>query len=93
MTQDIILNIRKREELLNNFKKNNDTDYYESYSKLRYKVQRDFKSAKQQYIFNKLEDNQKQFLKALGKPEGGWRGACPTWIKRVLLSWIQTSIC
>ena len=57
MTHDILVNIRERDSLLRKFKKNNETEYYESYCKLRNKVQRDIKAAKQNYIFNKIEDN------------------------------------
>ena len=43
MTQDIILNIRESDKLLKNFKTNNDTDYYESYCKLRNRLEIKFK--------------------------------------------------
>ena len=35
MTNEILVNIRERDNLLGKFKKNNETEYYENYCKLR----------------------------------------------------------
>ena len=73
MSSDILDNIRERDSLLAKFNKNNHmTEYYDEYRKMRNKVQREIKHAKQHYLVNKIDDNKHdskklwQNLKELG---------------------------
>ena len=58
MTSEILDDIRERDSLLAKFNKNKHmSEYYKEYCKLRNKVQREIRSAKQQYILHKIEAN------------------------------------
>ena len=58
MTTDIFACIKRRNQLFDTFRKNKArTDVYQEYCKLRNKVQRDIKLAKQFHFQNKVEQN------------------------------------
>lgn len=72
MTSDILENIRKRDDLLHMYKKTQNKYQYAQFCKIRNKVQRDIKHAKEDFVSGKIEENKKspkklwQQLKSLG---------------------------
>lgn len=72
MTSDILDYIRKRDIQLQLYKKSKSKHIYSDYCKLRNKVQKEVKKAKEEYISNKIEENKNnpkklwQQLKGLG---------------------------
>lgn len=72
INNDILSDIRERDFWLNKFKNTHVHEFHQKYCKLRNKVQRDIKKAKQDYMINTINDNKnnpKQLwknLKSLG---------------------------
>lgn len=72
MTSEILDNIRNRDDLLRTYKRTGNKHQYVQYCKIRNKVQREIKKAKEDYVSGKIEENKKspkklwQQLKSLG---------------------------
>ena len=56
---DILENIHSRDKLLYQIKKTNDPEVYIKFCKIRNKIQRDIKKAKDSYFSNKIEEYKK----------------------------------
>ena len=66
MNNDILENIRKRDMLLHQFKKDNNSGVYEQFCRTRNQIQRDIKKAKASYFSDKIEENK-------NNPKGLWK--------------------
>ena len=66
MNNDILENIRKRDMLLHQFKKDNHSGVYEQFCRTRNQIQRDIKKAKASYFSDKVEANK-------NNPKGLWK--------------------
>ena len=66
MNNDILENIRKRDMLLHQFKKDNNSGIYEQFCRTRNQIQRDIKKAKASYFSDKVEANK-------NNPKGLWK--------------------
>ena len=66
MNNDILENIRKRDMLLHQFKKDNNSGVYEQFCRIRNQIQRDIKKAKASYFSGKIEENK-------NNPKGLWK--------------------
>ena len=59
MTSEILDNIRIRDDLLQTYKRTENKHQYAQYCKIRNKVQREIKKAKEDYVSGKIEENKK----------------------------------
>ena len=66
MNNDILENNRKRDMLLHQFKKDNNSGVNEQFCRTRNQIQRDIKKAKASYFSDKIEENK-------NNPKGLWK--------------------